>query len=196
MRARLLPFLALALFACDRGGETVKAPGPDQAAKPGPRAAQDQPAGRLDRSHAGTPAPAGAFEDPQGRSVSLSDFRGRPLLVNLWATWCAPCVTEMPNLDSLAERNEVRLQVLAISQDGDERTKVESFLAEHKLAALEPYMDPKLALMPELGVDILPTTILYDAEGRELWRMTGMADWSSRANAELIAEAFSPAAAR
>jgi thiol-disulfide isomerase/thioredoxin len=166
MRIVLLPFLALALFACSRDPE------------------------HLDRSQAGKPAPAAEFQDPQGRSVSLSDFRGKPLLVNLWATWCAPCVTELPTLDALAAREDGRLQVLAISQDGDDRAKVESFLAEHKLSALEAYMDPKLALMPELGVEILPTTILYDSEGRELWRMAGVADWGDAGSAALIGEAF------
>jgi thiol-disulfide isomerase/thioredoxin len=184
---RLLLLLPLLLAACDRAPEAPKA---DQPAWTGPRGDIEAPAGRLDRSHAGEPAPAAAFEDPQGGRTSLSDFRGRPLLVNLWATWCAPCVIEMPTLDALAAREDGRVQVLAVSQDGDGRAKVDSFFAERRFVALEPYLDPALGLMTELGVDTLPTTILFDAEGREVWRMPGIADWRSPGSAALIEEAF------
>jgi thiol-disulfide isomerase/thioredoxin len=193
MRAALiLPLLLpLLLLACNRASEQAKAPkAPDQPAWSGPRAAEAVPAGRLDRSHAGAPAPAAAFEDPRGGKASLSDFRGRPLLVNLWATWCAPCVTELPTIDALAAREDGRLRILAISQDNDGRAKVDRFFADHHFSALEPYIDSKLGLMPELGADTLPTTILYDSDGREVWRMIGIADWGSRSSAALIAEAF------
>jgi thiol-disulfide isomerase/thioredoxin len=182
----LVPTLFL-LAACDRAPE---APKPDQPAWSGPRGGAEAPAGRLDRSHAGEPAPAAVFEDPQGGRTSLSDFRGRPLLVNLWATWCAPCVVEMPTLDALATREDGRVQVLAVSQDADGRAKVDGFFAERRFVALEPYLDPSLGLMTELGVDTLPTTILFDADGRELWRMTGIADWRGDESAALIEEAF------
>jgi thiol-disulfide isomerase/thioredoxin len=184
---RLPLLLAVLLWGCDRAPPAPKA---DQPGWTGPRAAKGVPTGRLDRSRAGTPAPADAFEDPEGGAVSLSDFRGRPLLVNLWATWCAPCVVEMPTLDALAEREGGRIQILAISQDAGGQAKVDAFFAERRFSALEPYIDPNLTLMPELGVDTLPTTILYDAEGREVWRITGIEDWRSRRAADLIAEAF------
>ena len=185
MRALLL--LPLLLLACDKAPDST--PAADQPAWQGPRGAQAAPTGRLDRSHAGTRAPAGTFEDPDGNLVSLSDFRGKPLLVNLWATWCAPCVVEMPTLDALAERED-RIQLLAISMDPDGRDKVTAFFEERNFGALEPYLDNELKLMPELGVSTLPTTILYDEDGRELWRMTGMEDWKSERSAKLIAEAF------
>jgi thiol-disulfide isomerase/thioredoxin len=111
------------------------------------------------------------------------------LLVNLWATWCAPCVKEMPTLDSLAAREDGGLQVLAISQDGEAREKVERFFADQRFSALEAYLDPKMEMMPELAVDTLPTTILYDPDGKEVWRMVGIADWESQESAALIAEA-------
>jgi len=187
-------FLAplLLLGACNQApaeGDSAANKTADQPAWSGPKAGGSLPASRLDRSHAGKPGPATAFEDPRGRAVSLSDFRGRPLLVNLWATWCAPCVKEMPTLDALAGREDGKLQVLAISQDGEHRDKVERFFAENRFSELESYLDPKLALMPELGVDTLPTTILYDSEGKEVWRMVGIADWESEASAALLAEA-------
>jgi thiol-disulfide isomerase/thioredoxin len=189
--ALLLPPL-FALAACNQapvGDNSATDATSDQPAWSGPQAGESLPAGRLDRSHAGKPAPAASFKDPRGAAVSLSDFRGRPLLVNLWATWCAPCVKEMPTLDSLAARENGRVQILAISQDGEARDKVERFFADHDFSTLEPYLDPKLELMPELGVDTLPTTILYDSDGKEVWRMVGIADWQSKSSAELIGEA-------
>ena len=186
----LLPLIALS--ACGQtpaDGDASTNATPDQPEWSGPQAGKSLPAGTLDRSHGGKAAPSATFQDPKGRSVSLSDFRGRPLLVNFWATWCAPCVKEMPTLDALAGREDGGLQVLAISEDGEERDKVDRFFADHDFSALEPYLDPKMELMPELGVDTLPTTILYDKDGREIWRMVGIADWESKASAALLAEA-------
>jgi thiol-disulfide isomerase/thioredoxin len=153
------------------------------------QAASAFPTGRLDRSHAGTPAPGAVFEDPYGRPARLADFRGRPVLVNLWATWCGPCVVEMPSLDALAAREGEALQVLALSQDSDGRRKVTDFFGARGFRRLEPYLDPQLGFMTALGVDTLPTTILYDADGVEVWRMTGMADWASERAANLLTEA-------
>jgi hypothetical protein len=94
----------------------------------------------------------------------------------------------MPTLDGLAERDK-GLQVLAVSEDLNGHDKVDAFFAQRRFANLQPYIDPGLSLMTELKVDTLPTTILYDAEGREVWRMTGMADWEGPRAAQLIAEA-------
>jgi thiol-disulfide isomerase/thioredoxin len=173
--------LGLALAGCDR--QKALEPQANQAAAPA------YPTGRLDRSHRGNPAPDLLFEDGEGQPVRLSVFRGRPVLVNLWATWCGPCVVEMPSLDALAARAGPGLEILAISQDLDGRQKVTDFFAAHAFQRLEPYLDPRMQLMPALGLDTLPTTILYDAEGREVWRMTGMADWQSERTARLLAEA-------
>ena len=188
MRLVIVCLLGFALAACDR----QKAPEPQgSAAAPDwakPLAEKREGSGRLDRSRAGTLAPVAAFEDPDGELTSLSNFRGKPLLVNLWATWCGPCVAEMPTLDTLAgQDNGVR--VLAVSQDMNGREKVSAFFAKNKYAQLEPYLDAELALMSELKVDTLPTTILYDAEGREVWRMTGMEDWKGERAAGLLKEA-------
>ena len=161
---------------------------PDQPAWAGPK--QSAPTGRLDRSHAGAAAPATPFEDPDGARASLADFRGKPLLVNLWATWCAPCIAEMPTLDALAARERDRLQVLTISQDLDGRDKVETFFTKQGYRHLETWLDPQMALMPELKVDTLPTTILYDSSGREVWRVVGMEEWDSGRTALLLREAL------
>ena len=181
--------LAPALTGCDRQKAYApqgEAPSANAAAA---GSAGSYPTGRLDRSRAGTAAPNVAFEDPHGRPARIADFRGRPVLVNLWATWCGPCIVEMPSLDALAVREGEALQVLALSQDMEGRQKVTDFFAARNFRRLEPYLDPGLAFMTSLGVDTLPTTILYDAEGVEVWRMTGLADWESERAARLLTEA-------
>jgi thiol-disulfide isomerase/thioredoxin len=178
----------LLLAGCGPSREPTNTAGPDQPGWSGPP--QAPATGRIDRSHAGDPAPATAFEDPDGAPASLASFRGKPALVNLWATWCAPCIAEMPTLDRLAAREADRLQVVTISQDEDGREKVEAFFAKQGYRHLETWLDPRLALMTQLKVDTLPTTILYDARGRELWRVVGMEDWDSGRAAMLLKEAF------
>jgi len=180
-------FVSLAILmlgACDANAPEAA---PTQQSK---TAEADVPAtaGRLDRSRAGTVAPDGTFEGPDGAPARFADFRGKPLLLNLWATWCAPCIAEMPTLDRLAaSTNDIR--VLALSQDMDGRAKVEAFFKERKFKSLQPYLDPELSMMSALQVATLPTTILYDAQGREVWRMTGIEDWTGDKAKKLIAEA-------
>ena len=87
-------------------------------------------------------------------------------------------------------------RVLTISQDLDGRAKVEAFFAKQGYRNLETWLDPQMALMTELKADTLPTTILYDARGRELWRVVGMEDWDSGRAALLLKEGLSPGAAR
>ena len=94
----------------------------------------------------------------------------------------------MPTLDALAAA-EPGIEVVAISQDLDGRQKVEAFFEQRKLKALEPFIDPELQLMGGLKVQSLPTTILYDRNGREVWRMTGMAEWDGERARRLVAEA-------
>jgi thiol-disulfide isomerase/thioredoxin len=176
MRALLL--LALLLTGC---GQEAAAPNAEPAK-----------AGAVDRSRAGTAGPNSSFEDPEGEKVTLADFRGKPVLLNLWATWCAPCVKELPTLDALQTREGERLKVLTVSQDLEGRAKVEAFLAKGKYRSLEAWLDPDMALMSDLGVSSLPTTILYDAQGREVWRVAGDKDWAGAEAAALL----NPAAAR
>lgn len=180
--------LALALAGCDRQkGETPQGGAPEaNAAEAAPPAKVET--GRLDRSHAGTPAPAITFQDPDGKPVTFAAFRGKPLLVNLWATWCGPCVAEMPTLDALAA-GQGAVKVLTLSQDSDGRDKVDAFFAERDFKKIERYLDPELGMMTALSLQILPTTILYDAEGKEVWRMTGMVEWDGERARRLLEEA-------
>ena len=147
---------------------------------------------RVSRAAAGAPAPVLLFQDPAREPASLADFRGRPVLLNLWATWCGPCVAEMPTLDALAA-GRPDLQVLAVSQDLYGEEKVNAFFAERGYRALRPFVDPERTLMRQLRIDTLPTTILYDAAGREVWRVTGREDWRGDRAAALLAEAAVPA---
>jgi len=185
----LRPTIALLLLAasliggCDRqSGQPQQANASNVAAEAAPVAAD-----MVDRSHRGEAAPSFAFADPKGRKVTLADFRGKPVLLNLWATWCAPCVKEMPTLDALAVREGDKLQVLTISQDSD-AGKVAPFFAERKFSKLQPYLDTEMTFSLQLGVN-LPTTILYDSGGREVWRRQGDTDWTGAAAAKLITEA-------
>ena len=184
MRAWAIAIAILAVAGCSKQPEPVTNEAPaDEVA--GPRKG-------VDRGHKGQPAPAAQFKDPQGAAASLADFRGAPVLVNLWATWCAPCVKELPTLDQLAGRKAVR--VITVSQDARDQSGVIAFLAHHKLD-LPAYQDPAMSLAGALGPDaVLPSTILYDADGREVWRYVGDLDWTGPEAASLLSEVNAPAA--
>lgn len=146
---------------------------------------------KIDRSQAGLVAPNATFQTPEGASTTLAAFRGKPALVNFWATWCAPCLKELPSLNALAVRERGRLAVVAISQDsdGDDGTaaqKADAFFSKARLGALGAYVDAENALMVQLGLQGLPTTILYDAKGHEVWRVAGDADWTGAAAGKLL----------
>jgi thiol-disulfide isomerase/thioredoxin len=182
MRFLLICTAVLALAACHQAQQPPSAN----------ESAQGQSAGEgikgVHRDHKDTPAPAVVFTDPDGKPVKLADFAGKPLLVNLWASWCAPCVKELPTLDQLARAGQV--QVLAVSQDDGPHASVVAFLQAHKIATLEPYQDSKMGLSGALGPDtVLPTSILYDSSGKEVWRYVGDFDWTSPEAAKLLAEA-------
>jgi thiol-disulfide isomerase/thioredoxin len=180
MRLLLIPCAFLALAACHKPAR--------QTTSEAAPAAQAGPVKGVDRSHKGQATPDATFNDPEGNETSLAEFSGKPLLVNLWATWCAPCVKELPTLDRLAASKGIA--VVAVSQDSGPHASVEAFLASHKIANLDAYQDSKSSLSGALGPDaVLPTTFLYDANGREVWRYVGDLDWTSPEAAKLLAEA-------
>lgn len=144
----------------------------------------------LSYKFAGQPAPKAVFAGSDGRDVTLADFAGRPLLMNLWATWCAPCKAEMPTLDALAALEEGRISVIAVSQDLEGRKPVSSFFKKAGIENLEPYTDADNALIAAFGNAVaLPTTILYDSDGREVWRVAGGVEWDDEEMAKLLHEA-------
>ena len=176
-----VPGLALSIGGCDRQSEPPAQPAADTPAK--------QPsAGTVDRSHKGSEMPDFTFADTAGGKLRLPDIKGTPVLLNLWATWCAPCVTEMPLLDSLAGDMRGKLRVVTVSQDMQGAGKVAPFFAERKFAHLEPWLDPENDLAFHYGGANLPLTVLYDAQGREVWRIAGDLDWSGKEARALVAE--------
>jgi len=140
-----------------------------------------------DRSHAGRALPAPKIQNPQGKQASLPDPGGKPMLVNLWATWCGPCVKELPTLQALSLRSGAP-QVIEVSEDMGPRASVDAFLKQHGISQLKSWQDPKSTLTTTLDAQVLPTTIYYDAKGREVWRYIGDLDWTGPEAAKLLAE--------
>ncbi|MEO8723836.1 MAG: TlpA disulfide reductase family protein [Sphingobium sp.] len=131
------------------------------------------------------------FTDPAGKKATLANFAGRPLLVNLWATFCGPCITEMPQLDGLsATYAKDGLQVVTISQDSAGADKVTAFFAKHPFKSLHPWMDSDNNFGFHYATGLLPTSVLYSADGREIARITGAMDWNSKDAQNVIEEAI------
>jgi thiol-disulfide isomerase/thioredoxin len=120
------------------------------------------------------------FLAKDGRHVPITEFRGRTVLINLWATWCAPCLREMPMLDTLANATAgPKFEVIALNQDRGGLEAAMPFWEEHAFTGLELYLDDGLKTGRLLAARGLPLTILIDAEGRELARLEGIATWDA-----------------
>ena len=118
------------------------------------------------------------FVDGAGAPRSLAEFRGRVVLVNLWATWCAPCIEEMPALDRIAARlGGPDFAVVAIAVDRQGEAVVRPFFAKLGLGRLDLYLDPGNGVVRALGAPGLPVSVVLDREGRELGRVLGAAAW-------------------
>ena len=124
-------------------------------------------------------APAISLADTNGHSVELSELRGKLVLVNLWATWCEPCLREMPSLERLQSRLGERIAVLAVSEDRGGNKTVEPFIAKLGLKSVKIYIDPKSEVGHAFGARGLPTSFLIDREGKMLGRVEGAAEWDS-----------------
>lgn len=175
---------------CDRQSGTeaqqnATQPAPEDGPDLGPVATE----GKVDRSHKGEPLPVVSLVDNTGESLDLASLKGKPLLINLWATWCAPCIAEMPTLDALiAREQDTGVTVLPISQDMGQADKVVEILRRRKLDNIQPWLDEQGDLGFQYGGN-LPVTVLFDSQGKEVWRYTGGNDWTSPEAAKLIAEA-------
>jgi thiol-disulfide isomerase/thioredoxin len=134
------------------------------------------------------PAPEVEFLDAEGNAVTLQDFRGQVVVLNLWATWCAPCRREMPSLDRLqAKLGGDDLQVVALSQDrGESLDKIREFYDEVGVEHLAIYRDPKASVARALRAPGLPTTVVIDGDGREVGRVLGDAEWDGDGAVELL----------
>lgn len=126
------------------------------------------------------PLPEIRFEDVNGRKLTLANFRGKVVLLNIWATWCPPCREEMPSLDRLqAKLGGPGFEVVPLSIDRSDIFVVKSFYEELGLKALRMYIDKTSKVTGDLGVVGLPTTLLVDRKGREIGRLVGPAEWDS-----------------
>lgn len=119
-----------------------------------------------------------AFEDAEGRERTLSQFSGKVVLLNVWATWCAPCREEMPALDRVQQKlGGPGFEVLALSIDTGGIAAVKGFYDEIGVRSLAHYVDPTMRATAALGAMGVPTTLLIDRQGREIGRHTGPVQW-------------------
>ncbi len=176
--------LSLSLAACDRtpeaGAQQQEVLSPDKKLL----------TGKIDRTFAGTAMPSVQLTHTDGSTLDLASLKGEPVLVNLWATWCAPCVVEMPMLDNLAEELAGDVRVLTVSQDLTGAEAVAPFFAKYKFANLQPWMDRQNVLGFGFGGDSLPTTVLYNASGEEVFRVAGGYEWDGEEGIAQIREAL------
>ncbi|MGD0142497.1 MAG: TlpA disulfide reductase family protein [Rhizomicrobium sp.] len=150
-------------------GRPVHAPGPPAAL------AKLEPV-------APTTLPVVAFTDARGGRHTLAAFKGRYVLLNLWATWCAPCVRELPALAKLQSAMPPGgLAVVAVNVGRGNPADTLAFLKAHDASALTGYFDPDLGLMQVFGAFGLPLTVLFDPQGREIAHALGPADWDDPA---------------
>ena len=144
----------------------------------GPVHDQPQKPAALVTEASAKPAPAVAFTDARGGRHALSDYKGRYLLMNLWATYCAPCVAELPSLARL-KAQVPGLSVVAVDVGRDSAAAADQFLKSHKAGGLDTYVDSNIALVRAFGAYGLPVTVLIDPQGKVVARAEGGADWST-----------------
>jgi thiol-disulfide isomerase/thioredoxin len=136
-----------------------------------------------------------AFEDASGKKLTLASFRGRTVLLNLWATWCVPCRREMPTLDALeGQLGSARFQVVAVNIDTRDPDKPKKFLQQIGVKKLSYYADPSAKAFQDLKsigrAFGMPTTLLVDPHGCEIGTIAGPAEWSSKDAVKLIEAAL------
>jgi thiol-disulfide isomerase/thioredoxin len=137
------------------------------------------------------PVPDLSFVNGDGREMLLADFRGRTILLNIWATWCVPCRKEMPALDRLqAQLGSAKFEVVPLSIDRKGLPTVDAFYKEFSLRALGIYLDTSGKAVRRLGALGIPTTMLINSDGLETGRLVGPAEWDSPEMIEIIQRQF------
>jgi thiol-disulfide isomerase/thioredoxin len=130
---------------------------------------------------------AAAFVDAEGASRSVADYSGKGLVVNFWATWCGPCVREIPVLDRLREQIAGDgIEVIALSEDRGGSEIVENFYRKNEITGLAVLLDPGRRALREANVANLPTTLLIDRHGNEVIRVVGVAEWDAPETAAFV----------
>lgn len=131
------------------------------------------------------------FQDHEGKARTLKEWNGKVVLLNLWATWCAPCRKEMPSLDRLqSELGSDKFEVVAVSADKTGVEGAKKFLDQIKVARLGVFADPTVRIHSGLKAIGMPASILLDAKGREIGRLVGPAEWDSHEAKTLIQAAI------
>lgn len=174
---------AVAVFVYQQFPAARDAPSPGaSASSPAPRGAL-----AIRRTEPPRPVPDLRFVDGAAQPRTFAEFRGRVVLLNIWATWCVPCREEMPALDRLQSKlGTPAFEVLALSVDRDGLAKVKAFYEELGLKDLRIYVDTDSDTMARLGVMGIPLTLLVDRQGNELWRVIGPAQWDRPDIVEMI----------
>jgi thiol-disulfide isomerase/thioredoxin len=158
---------------------TSHAPSSAPPAAPSPKSGVAS-IGKLQWAETPQVLPATTFSDEKGTTRTLRDFGGRVLVVNFWATWCAPCIEEMPSLDALeASLGGDKFAIVAINQDRNGAEVARPFLEKNGWSHLALYTDPRSQAVRDMAVRGLPTSLIIDGEGREVARLEGTAHWDS-----------------
>lgn len=132
-------------------------------------------------------APNITFLSADGTAHRLTDFKGHGMVINMWATWCAPCAEEMPSLAKLSKTLAPQdIAVLPLSSDHGGAKAVEAFYEEHGITGLPVLLDPRNAAAHVWGIRGIPTSVIVDRKGKEVARLEGSADWSTPAAVQLV----------
>jgi thiol-disulfide isomerase/thioredoxin len=187
--AALLAAVAVAVLWPGAGRDERKGAEPDAAAVAGPDEGPfGGPLSPFQFAPQPFPAPGLGFTTGAGTPVTLSDFAGRVVLLNFWATWCAPCLGELPALDRLQTRlRDEPFVVIALNEDRQAGLEtIESVYRDIRIEALPLYLDPEGKVAKALQVTGLPTTVLIDGAGRVVGGLSGPAEWDTPAGVALI----------
>lgn len=188
----------IATLTGNAGGDKACRPAVELAKKIAPFARGEVAAVKVAQS--GLKVPDLAFQDAGGKPLSLAQWRGRTVLLNLWATWCVPCRKEMPALEGLQTRlGGPNFEVVAINIDTRDPEKPKNFLKDAHLTRLGYFSDEKAKVFQDLktiGRALgMPTSVLVDGQGCEIATIAGPADWDSDDAVKLITAAMNPVAA-
>lgn len=126
------------------------------------------------------------IENLNGKKIKISDSKNKILVLNFWATWCPPCIKEIPDLQKLQGDFQNDVEVLFISVDANFKKTVPKFLKKNKFSGLKVFNDEKLLITKKFEVKIMPTTIVINKDFKEKFRVTGYVEWSSQKYRELI----------